>query len=79
MKTIRAYIKRHPVLAYYALVFTISWGRYSLRGRGWSWRTPGYQGTGRDTIPHRAPGAVRRPQRGGPRVDRPRIWEGWLS
>lgn len=26
MKTIRAYIKRHPVLAYYALVFTISWG-----------------------------------------------------
>src|ERR671913_1042677 len=26
MKTIRAYIKRHKVLAYYALVFTISWG-----------------------------------------------------
>ena len=26
MKTITAYIKRHPVLAYYALVFTISWG-----------------------------------------------------
>src|ERR687897_202575 len=26
METIRAYIKRHPVLAYYALVFTISWG-----------------------------------------------------
>jgi membrane protease YdiL (CAAX protease family) len=26
MKTIRAYIKRHKVLAYYAIVFTISWG-----------------------------------------------------
>ena len=26
MKTIRAFLKRHPVLAYYALVFTISWG-----------------------------------------------------
>src|SRR5918995_6977049 len=26
MKTIRAYIKRHKVLAYYVLVFTISWG-----------------------------------------------------
>jgi uncharacterized protein len=26
MKTIRAFIKRHPVLSYYALVFAISWG-----------------------------------------------------
>src|SRR5215208_7036362 len=26
MKTIRAFLRRHPVLAYYALVFTISWG-----------------------------------------------------
>ena len=26
MKTIRAFLKRHPVLAYYLLVFTISWG-----------------------------------------------------
>jgi uncharacterized protein len=26
MKTIRTFLKRHPVLAYYALVFTISWG-----------------------------------------------------
>jgi uncharacterized protein len=26
MKSIRAFLKRHPVLAYYALVFTISWG-----------------------------------------------------
>jgi membrane protease YdiL (CAAX protease family) len=26
MKTIRAFLKRHPVLVYYALVFTISWG-----------------------------------------------------
>ena len=26
MKTIRAFIKRHPVLSYYAMVFAISWG-----------------------------------------------------
>jgi hypothetical protein len=26
MKTIRTFLKRHPVLAYYALVFAISWG-----------------------------------------------------
>src|SRR5215216_1530476 len=26
MKTIRAFIKRHSVLSYYALVFAISWG-----------------------------------------------------
>src|SRR5215208_6736120 len=26
MKTIRAFIERHPVLSYYALVFAISWG-----------------------------------------------------
>jgi uncharacterized protein len=26
MKTIRAFIKRHPVLSYYAIVFAISWG-----------------------------------------------------
>jgi uncharacterized protein len=26
MKTIRAFIRRHPVLAYYAIVFAISWG-----------------------------------------------------
>ena len=26
MKTIRTFIKRHPVLSYYALVFAISWG-----------------------------------------------------
>ena len=48
MKTIRAYIKRHPVLAYYALVFTISWGSI-LRGRGRTWPIPGHQGAGRET------------------------------
>ena len=26
MKTIRAFIERHPVLSYYAMVFAISWG-----------------------------------------------------
>ena len=26
MKTIRAFIKRHPLLSFYALVFAISWG-----------------------------------------------------
>jgi membrane protease YdiL (CAAX protease family) len=26
MKTIRAFIKRHPVMSYYAMVFVISWG-----------------------------------------------------
>src|SRR5215204_3573284 len=26
MKTIKAFIKRHPVLSYYAMVFVISWG-----------------------------------------------------
>jgi membrane protease YdiL (CAAX protease family) len=26
MKTIRAFIKRHPMLSYYAMVFAISWG-----------------------------------------------------
>jgi len=26
MKTITAFIQRHPVLTYYALVFAISWG-----------------------------------------------------
>jgi|SRR5215204_3883670 len=26
MKTIKAFIKRHPVLSYYAMVFAISWG-----------------------------------------------------
>ena len=26
MRTIKAFIKKHPVLTYYALVFAISWG-----------------------------------------------------
>ena len=26
MATVKAYIKGHPVLSYYALVFAISWG-----------------------------------------------------
>ena len=26
MKTVRAFVKRHPVLSFYALVFAISWG-----------------------------------------------------
>jgi uncharacterized protein len=26
MRTVTAFIKRHPVLTYYALVFAISWG-----------------------------------------------------
>ena len=30
MKTIRAFITRHPVLSYYAMVFAISWGRILL-------------------------------------------------
>jgi uncharacterized protein len=30
MKTIRAFIKRHPVLSYYAMVFAISWGAILL-------------------------------------------------
>jgi hypothetical protein len=26
MKTIKAFIKRHPLLSYFALTFAISWG-----------------------------------------------------
>jgi membrane protease YdiL (CAAX protease family) len=42
--TITAFIKRHPVLTYYALVFAISWGGFLLVGgpgilAGTSWQT----------------------------------------
>ena len=34
MKTIKAFIKRHPVLSYFALTFAISWGGFSSRSAG---------------------------------------------
>jgi hypothetical protein len=42
--TARAFIKRHPVLTYYGLVFAISWGGFLLVGgpgllAGTSWQT----------------------------------------
>jgi len=41
---IKAFIKRHPVLTYYALVFAISWGGFLLVGgpdlfAGTNWQT----------------------------------------
>jgi hypothetical protein len=44
MTTIKALIKRHPVLTYYALVFAISWGGFLLVGgpgifAGTNWQT----------------------------------------
>jgi membrane protease YdiL (CAAX protease family) len=44
MITIKAFIKNHPVLTYYALVFAISWGGFLLVGgpgilAGTSWQT----------------------------------------
>jgi hypothetical protein len=44
MKTIKAFIERHSVLTYYALVFAISWGGFLLVGgpgifAGTSWQT----------------------------------------
>ena len=32
MTTIKAFIKSHPLLSYYALVFAISWGCCGERG-----------------------------------------------
>lgn len=32
MSTIKAFIKTHPVLTYYALTFAISWGGFLLVG-----------------------------------------------
>jgi membrane protease YdiL (CAAX protease family) len=44
MKTIKAFIKRHPVLSYFALTFAISWSGFLLVGgpglfAGTSWQT----------------------------------------
>ena len=44
MTPIKAFITRHPVLTYYVLVFTISWGGFLLVGgsgffAGTSWQT----------------------------------------
>jgi hypothetical protein len=44
MTTIRAFIKGHPLLSYYALVFIISWGGFLLVGgpgifAGTNWQT----------------------------------------
>ena len=78
MTTIKAFVKRHPVLTYFALAFAISWGGVLLI-LGRTWRDPGHPGAIRDAAPVRDPGDARRPQRGRPPVDRPRPWTGGLS
>ena len=77
MTTIKAFIKRHPVLTYFALAFAISWGGILfVVGPGGIPATPERV---RDAAPVRGPGDARRPQRRGHPVDRPRLWEGGLS
>src|SRR5919112_5713959 len=73
MKTIKAFIDKHPVPSYYALVFAISWGGILLvAGLG-----PG--GVPADANAVRAPGIVRRPQRSGHPHNRPPLRKGGLS
>jgi len=44
MNTIKAFIKKHPLLSYFALTFAISWGGFLLVGgpgifAGTNWQT----------------------------------------
>ena len=67
MKTIKAFIKSHPVLSYFALTFAISWGGMLLL----------ILAGGSGGIPMLA--WVAGPPRSGHHVYRACIWKGWLS
>src|SRR5215207_1474018 len=77
MNTIKAFIKRHQLLSYFALTFAISWGGFLLVGgpslfAGTSWQTdPLFQ----FAILVMLAGPPRR----GPPVNWPRRWKGWPS
>ena len=55
MKTIKAFVKRHPLLSFYALAFAIYMGRHYHGGRR-TWRNPGSQESIRDAVSARAAG-----------------------
>src|SRR3990170_7381325 len=78
MTTIKAFIKRHPLLTYFALAFAVSWGG-TTPGHRRTWRNPGHHGANRDAAPVSGPGDGRRPQRSRHPVDRPRPWKGGPS
>ena len=74
MTTITSFIKRHPLLTYFALTFAISWGGVLLVIGG-----PGaIPGNGEATealLPLVSPGDVPRTQRGRHPLDRSRLWQ----
>ena len=77
MTTIKDFIKSHPLLSYYALVFAISWGGVLLVIGGPN-AIPGTEEQFERLLPFAILALLAGPHsRHTP--DRPPLWKGWLS
>ena len=78
MKTIKAFIKSQPLLSYFAVAFAISWGSV-LMVIGGPGGIPATPEQSKMLFPIVLLAMFAAPSAAGPPVDRPPLWEGWLS
>ena len=76
MTTIKAFIKGHPLLGYFALAFAISWGTILLAVGLGPGGVLGHPTAVQDGHPLRGPGDAPRPQRGRHPPDWPPLRQG---